>query len=177
MDIRVTHICFPAFFIWADVICMSNTAKYRRKIAKLISVNCISSKTFSIYFWTWRGHFDILKAPKTALCQRVAKWKFSDKELNWKCGSCDWRHFFHLRKFIKISWEAYRCKELKGLNCDHHAFVYCLFHIMQKKKRKRECLITEIHHFYSHQWITVRVVYNTGMTLLSLLPVHHLKAL
>ena len=32
---------------------MSNTAKYRRKIAKLISVNCIKPVTFfPIYFWT-----------------------------------------------------------------------------------------------------------------------------
>ena len=126
---RLTHICFPAFFVWTDVIYMSDNAKYRRKIAKLISGNCISSKTFSINFWTWRGHFDILKAPKTALCQRVAKWKFfrqrTELELN-----------FHLRKFIKISWEAYRCKDFKDLNCDHHVFVYCLFHIMQKTKKK-----------------------------------------
>ena len=47
---------------------MSNTAKYRRKIAKLISVNCISPKTFfPTYFWTCKDTLTFERTQDSAL--------------------------------------------------------------------------------------------------------------
>ena len=47
---------------------MSNTAKYRRKIAKLISVNCISPKAFfPIYFWTCKDTLTFESTQDSAL--------------------------------------------------------------------------------------------------------------
>ena len=54
----------------------SKSCQIQKKIAKLISVNCISPKTFFRFIFGLTRTLWYLKAPKTALCQRVAKWKF-----------------------------------------------------------------------------------------------------
>ena len=85
---------------------MSNTAKYRRKVAKLISVNCISPKTFFRFIFGLARTQGYLKAPKTALCQRVVKWKFFRQRTELKM------YFLRLALFLsskKVNYQLCDC--------------------------------------------------------------------
>ena len=70
---------------------MWNTAKYRRKIAKLISVTCISPETFfPIYFWTCKDTLTFESTQDSALSKSSEVEIFQTK--TWTI-ICLWRHF------------------------------------------------------------------------------------
>ena len=80
---------------------MSNSAKNRRKISKLISVNCISPETFfPIYFWTCKDTLTFESTQDSALSKSSEVEIFQTKNWTKICTSYDWRYFFHLRKLI-----------------------------------------------------------------------------